>query len=261
MFYEYKDQSGNFQCVLYKKNGVLVTWNANDSSTYKMKLSYYDSLGNEVWKRKFLDDYRIGKVQTLKNGKIIIYGDRFNVNSNLSRYIFCLDSMGNFIWQKSFPYDKTLPFVDYLEQMIELPDGRLAFTGDIRMSQNSGRDILLLLLDKNGCITPGCGDSIYLTPPIANSDLLAAQEMDFRFAPNPANENIQIHFLNSLNQKSHHIRLNTIDGKTIKSYPLTPGIQDFIIDLSDQHLPKDTYILQYIRERHLVQSEKVVIIR
>jgi len=258
---DYGSDDDEFSMCLYNKKGVLVTWNANDSSTYKMKLSYYDSLGNEVWKRKFLDDYRIGKVQTLKNGKIIIYGDRFNVNSNLSRYIMCLDSLGNIIWNKNFLYDKSLPYVDLLTSMTELSDGRLAFVGDVRLPISNNFDILLLLLDKNGCITPGCGDTIYLTPPVANSDLLAAQEMAFRFAPNPANENIQIHFLNSLKQKSHQIRLNAMDGKTIKSYLLTPGIQDFNLDLSDQPLPKGTYILQYIREGHLVQSEKVVIIR
>lgn len=258
---DYGTYDDEFSMCLYNKKGVLVTWNANDSSTYKMKLSYYDSLGNEVWKRKFLDDYRIGKVQTLKNGNIIIYGDRFNVNSNLSRYIMCLDSIGNIIWNKNFLYNKTLPYVDLLTSMTELFDSRLAFVGDIRLPSSNNFDILLLLLDKNGCITPGCGDSIYLTPPVANTDLLAAQEMAFRFAPNPANENIQVHFLNSLNQKSHQIRLNAMDGKTIQSYPLTPGIQDYNIDLSDQSLPKGTYILQYIREGHLVQSEKVVIIR
>ena len=145
--------------------------------------------------------------------------------------------------------------------MLELPDSRLAFTGDVDIPNTKGSDILLLLLDKNGCITPGCGDSIYLYPPVANSDVLAAQEMAFRFSPNPANERIEVHFLQPLQQRSHEIILCTLDGQQILRHPLNPGQQDFTLDLCGGAISSGTYILQYLREGHLVQAEKVVIVK
>jgi len=242
----------------YKNKGVLTTWTANDSAIYNMKLTYFDSLGNEVWKRKFLQRYTIGKINVLKNKNIIIYGLDLR---ELWQYIFCVDSQGNTIWTKTFPYEKSLPYIDELTKMIELPDGRIAFAGDITLPITREHDILLLILDKDGCLTPGCGDTIFLLPPVANSDLLALREFAFSFSPNPAKDNIQIHFINPLNSFRHEIQLFDIKGQKIISQPLSSGSQDITVDLSNHTIPNGTYILQYLREGQLVQAEKVAIQR
>ncbi len=126
-----------------------------------------------VWEHIFhIDDpkslYRINDIITCKDGGILCCGTYRNVSENTieTGYVCKLDRFGNLLWERVF-YDQEellLPEsginkVIHFNSVVEAPDKSIVIGGRVIhkfLSLDSKSDVLLMVLDSNGCISNNC---------------------------------------------------------------------------------------------------------
>lgn len=126
-----------------------------------------------IWEHIFhIDDpkslYRINDIITSKDGGILCCGIYRNISENTieTGYVCKLDRDGNLLWERVF-YDQEelrLPEsginkVIHFNSIVEAPDKSIVIGGRVIhnfLSLDSRNDVLLIVLDSNGCISNGC---------------------------------------------------------------------------------------------------------
>ena len=128
-----------------------------------------------LWEHIFhLDDpkslYRINDIITCMDGDILCCGTYRNISENTieTGYVCKLDRDGIVLWERVF-YDQEelqLPEsginkVIHFNSVVEAPDKSIVIGGRVIhnfLSLDSKNDVLLLILDSNGCISNVCSD-------------------------------------------------------------------------------------------------------
>lgn len=168
---------------------------------------------------------------------------------------------GELIWKRYYqglhlPSD-TQPF----NAVAETSDGGIIACGymqDFGITPIPDPDVWLVKTDADGCITPGCQDSlIYVSvEEIPGTGETALKEVFFKAYPNPARGPIQVEFLNAIRYEEPALRLFNLQGQQVLHQRLQRGAQS--AELSTSGLPSGLYILQYSSAGRVLQQEQVV---
>lgn len=144
-----------------------------EENSHNHSLIAINQEGERVWEHIFhIDDpkslYRINDITKSKDGGLLCCGTYRNVSENTDEtgYVCKLDSNGNLLWERVFydqeelqipnlGYNKIIPF----NSIVEKTDNSIVIGGRVihkAFLADSKSDILLMILDPNGCITEGC---------------------------------------------------------------------------------------------------------
>ena len=253
--------------------GCVTAW--VDDSLDNMAISRYDIEGNKLWKTTFPDNpitfpdkyimwYQFSEMGICHDGNIMVSG--YVRSKDFWDEIFVMKlnvNSGQLLWRKIYKADKFNTYIEYPRSLVSTPDGRIAL-GTYRADEtdeNVNSQNWLLVMDRLGCIVPNCEDSLINVQKtgVANKDLSKIREIFFVVNPNPIVNNINCYFFNPIETQFASILLFNESGEKILERKISIDKQFLQIEVNQ--LPPGTYILQYIREGHLVQSEKVVIMQ
>ncbi len=151
--YTYGDVYENFsKDIIHTQDGgyliVGSTYANNDrkSDVYVLKL---DSNFKEVWSYAYGKnniEWGTGVVETLtRNFLICGYTNSFG-NGGYDAYVLCLDSLGHFLWEKSYGGANW----DFFNDIISLKDGNYMLAGETYSFSNGQSDIYYVKIDEAG---------------------------------------------------------------------------------------------------------------
>ncbi|KGE85117.1 T9SS type A sorting domain-containing protein [Phaeodactylibacter xiamenensis] len=225
-----------------------------------------DSDGEVIWEYKYLDWRSAGimNMTVTENGDIVMCGlaPEALIQGDASRaWLARVSGDGELLWKRYFQAlaipSNTLPFND----VAETSDGGLiacSYIHDTYANPIPDPDVWLVKTDADGCITPGCQDSILYVSveEIPDTGETALKEVFFKAYPNPARGPIQVEFLNAIRYEEPALRLFNLQGQQVLHQRLQRGAQS--AELSTSGLPGGLYILQYSSAGRVLQQEKVV---
>jgi hypothetical protein len=225
-----------------------------------------DSDGEVIWEYKYLDWRSAGimNMTVTENGDIVMCGlaPEALIQGDASRaWMARVSGDGELLWKRYFQAlaipSNTLPFND----VAETSDGGLiacSYIHDTYANPIPDPDVWLVKTDADGCITPGCQDSILYVSveEIPGTGETALKEVFFKAYPNPARGPIQVEFLNAIRYEEPALRLFNLQGQQVLHQRLQRGAQS--AELSTSGLPGGLYILQYSSAGRVLQQEKVV---
>ncbi len=225
-----------------------------------------DSDGEVIWEYKYLDWRSAGimNMTVTENGDIVMCGlaPEALIQGDASRaWMARVSGDGELLWKRYFQAlaipSNTLPFND----VAETSDGGLiacSYIHDTYANPIPDPDVWLVKTDADGCITPGCQDSILYVSveEIPGTGETALKEVFFKAYPNPARGPIQVEFLNAIRYEEPALRLFNLQGQQVLHQRLQRGVQS--AELSTSGLPSGLYILQYSSAGQVLQQEKVV---
>jgi len=272
--YDEVDRSHDYPALIasYPDGGFVTGW-AFDTIGQPMLfpnagplLRRYDSDGEILWEYKYA--YRRGSEITnmtiAENGDIIMCGMGGQVliqGDAETAWMARVSGDGELIWKRYYqglylPSD-TWPF----NAVAETSDGGIiacSYMQDFGITPIPDPDVWLVKTDADGCITPGCQDSILYVSveEIPGTGETALKEVFFKAYPNPARGPIQVEFLNAIRYEEPALRLFNLQGQQVLHQRLQRGAQS--AELSTNGLPGGLYILQYTSAGRVLQQEKVV---
>ncbi|KGE84961.1 T9SS type A sorting domain-containing protein [Phaeodactylibacter xiamenensis] len=225
-----------------------------------------DSDGEVIWEYKYLDWRSAGimNMTVTENGDIVMCGlaPEALIQGDASRaWMARVSGDGELLWKRYFQAlaipSNTLPFND----VAETSDGGLiacSYIHDTYANPIPDPDVWLVKTDADGCITPGCQDSILYVSveEIPGTGETTLREVFFKAYPNPARGPIQVEFLNAIRYEEPALRLFNLQGQQVLHQRLQRGAQS--AELSTSGLPSGLYILQYSSAGQVLQQEKVV---
>lgn len=225
-----------------------------------------DSDGEIIWEYKYLDWRSAGimNMTVTENGDIVMCGlaPEALIQGDASRaWMARVSGNGELLWKRYFQAlaipSNTLPFND----VAETSDGGLiacSYIHDTYANPIPDPDVWLVKTDADGCITPGCQDSILYVSveEIPGTGETALREVFFKAYPNPVRGPIQVEFLNAIHYEEPALRLFNLQGQQVLHQRLQRGAQS--AELSTSGLPSGLYILQYSSAGRVLQQEKVV---
>jgi len=273
--YDEVDRSHDYPALIasYPDGGFVTGW-AFDTIGQPMLfpnagplLRRYDSDGEILWEYKYL--YRRGpeprNITIANNGDIIMCGKSKRVGNSIEdsdrAWMARVSGDGELIWKRYYqglylPSD-TWPF----NAVAETSDGGIIACGymqDFEITPIPDPDVWLVKTDADGCITPGCQDSILYVSveEVPGTGETALKEVFFKAYPNPARGPIQVEFLNAIRYEEPALRLFNLQGQEVLHQRLQRGAQS--AELSTNGLPGGLYILQYSSAGRVLQQERVV---
>jgi len=253
--------------------GVAVAW-GKDSLNIPLQfkdinffLQRLDEDGQTEW--EFF--HRISKrwvygMTVTENGDIVLCGLTFildGLNGTDHAWLARFSPQGEMRWERSY-LSPTSPEQSWgFQDVTEAPDGGLAMCGFITdtVPNQPGAindNVWLAKVGPDGCLTPGCQDSIiYITSTReAAGGPAAIKEVFFRAFPNPASGPLQLHFYNPVRYRSARLRVFNMQGQQLWQAPLQRGTSE--LEVPAGQWPSGLYLLQYEAEGRVLQVEKVV---
>ncbi len=275
-FYDELTESQNKPALLaaHPQGGVVTGW-AFDTLRIPFVhpdegplLRRLDSDGEILWEYKYLDrrSAEITNLTITDNGDIVMCGSAPRIGNSQEdserAWLARVTADGEFLWKRYYegvplPFE-TLPFND----VAEASDGGLVACTYIRdtftMPPIPDPDVWLVKTDANGCITPGCQDSVVYVgveeAPGTGEPII--REVFFKAYPNPTQGPIQVAFFNAIRYEEPELRLFNLQGQQVLRQRLQRGAQS--AELSTSGLPGGLYILQYASAGRVLQQERVV---
>ena len=226
------------------------------------KLFSTDSLGNLKWTYTFTGAKRrtITQLITASNGDIIGSGFRI-LDDGMYGWLFRLTQEGQLLWKRAYRPDQPVPgnILSQLNDVVETPDGGIAAVGIMLDSFPGGGitpDVWLLKVDADGCLTPGCTDSIVTATVERRGGVLhSGRQVFFRLWPNPVSGEAQLAFYQPA-PPGTRLRVFNAQGLPVAQQEVPPGSDSANLDFSG--LPPGLYLVQYLRQGRVLQVEKVV---
>ncbi|MFN3178486.1 MAG: T9SS type A sorting domain-containing protein [Phaeodactylibacter xiamenensis] len=230
-------------------------------------LRYLDADGEIIWEYRYLD-YRSAEITNLtiaENGDIIMCGSAPSTSigpDDAERaWLARVTSEGELLWRRYYRGLNLPTHTKPFNAVVETSDGGIAACTDIQdfsITPIPDPDVWLVKTDADGCITPGCQDSILYVSveEIPDTGETALKEVFFKAYPNPARGPIQVEFLNAIRYEEPALRLFNLQGQQVLHQRLQRGAQS--AELSTSGLPSGLYILQYSSAGQVLQQEKVV---
>ena len=163
---------------------------------------------------------------------------------------------GQMIWQRFYQFYGDETYIDTHEflDVFQTNDGGYIACGRAddasTLVENSLRS-WVVKLDEYGCLVPGCQD------PVTTSSVVEDKEkIRFKASPNPVKTNLNIFVYPSNVFTKAEIHLTDFSGKWIASYPV--GINNLTLSIDVSNLAKGMYVLTYVENGKIIQSEQIV---
>jgi hypothetical protein len=223
-----------------------------------------DSLGNLEWEYVFPKrSPRLRRLITASNGDIIGCGIQTIEEGVTGDYgfIFRMTQEGELLWKRAYQPEQPVPIdiISELNDVVETPDGGIAAIGTMLDSFPGGGispDVWLLKVDADGCLTPGCTDSIVTATVERRGGVLhTRRQVFFRLWPNPVSGEAQVAFYQPAPQGAR-LRVFNAQGMPVAQQDVPPGSTAAQVDFSG--LPPGLYLVQYLRQGRVLQVERVV---
>jgi len=254
--------------------GVAVAWgkdSLNIPQQFK-EIHYFlqrlDEDGQTEWEvfRRIGSPRKVYGMTVTENGDIVLCGltiilDGFNGTPHawLARF----SPQGEMRWERSY-LSPTSPEQSWgFQDVTEAPDGGLAMCGFITDTVPGqpgaiNDNVWLAKVGPDGCLTPGCQDSIiYITSTReAAGGPAQIKEVFFRAFPNPASGPLQVEFYNPVRYRSARLRVFNMQGQQLWQAPLPKGTSE--LEVPAGQWASGLYLLQYEAEGRVLQVEKVV---
>ncbi|NBC10087.1 MAG: T9SS type A sorting domain-containing protein [Bacteroidetes bacterium] len=170
---------------------------------------------------------------------------------------------GEMRWERSYLSPGSPQPAWGFQDVTEAPDGGLAMCGFITdtVPGSPGAindNVWLAKVGPDGCLTPGCQDSIiYITSTReAAGGPAQIKEVFFRAFPNPASGPLQVQFYNPVRYRSARLRVFNMQGQQLWQAPLQKGTQE--LEIPAGQWASGLYLLQYEVGGRVLQVEKVV---
>ncbi len=221
-----------------------------------------DETGNIVWEYYFFKQFirQMTDLAVSPSGDIFVCGAIYTDYAWLAK----LNAAGELLWERQF----RLPEYEYwglrFNEMVATPDGGVAMVGarpvpfdTIQGVPIPKYNMWLVKTDADGCLQPGCQDSIvYLTATQEPGGPAVARAVFFRVSPNPTTGPVQIEFFQPISAAASRLRLFDLRGKELAQRSLSRGATESAIDLSTH--PPGVYVLTLELGGRVVQTEQVV---
>ena len=203
--YRYNDNSD----VLIDKWPVTISKISSDSK-YKIWEYTFESRGHDL--NNFL--FKAKNNDIIGGGEHYIIHDEENIWNQINLgWIYRISNEGKLIWEKKIVDVNHNPYESYFNSGLELENGDLVFGGaiDTLFDPNNPKPIQncwLVRVDSNGCISPGCLDTIFITS-INYKDPLKKDKVIIY--PNPGIDHITIQIPTAKQPES--IKIVDVQGK------------------------------------------------
>ncbi|MCB0690023.1 MAG: hypothetical protein KDC16_00165 [Saprospiraceae bacterium] len=152
-----------------------------------------------------------------------------------SAFIFRLASDGTLLWKRRYTRplneednDKNRPYSAFYD-VKELPDGSIVAGGDIYDDfwNGSEEELLIVKMDSDGCILPGCGENVPLHPYEGSPVIDDVEPKPYKIYPIPATDHVTISGIDNLSK----VLINDIAGRRIKDIDIH-SVEEYRIDIS-----------------------------
>lgn len=240
---------------IYDLNGV------SDYFKYKWYATKLDKDKNIIWRTlfpSFADNtvegtrfWNILKLQDKKN--YLSMGMLADSLTGIYAWIVKFSDDGQIIWNRNYKMESDTNGYQYeIRDMAEDAEGNLIAVGEridlVRQGFNTQQG-LLMKLDKYGCLTPGCH--------LVSTKDEPKEIITIKIYPNPATDFITFYFDENIKLKVNQYCIRNMSGQIIKEIrPLTPDI-NYVIHTQD--FPAGMYIIQFLKDGNIVNSEKFII--
>jgi hypothetical protein len=220
----------------------------------QIEISKLTNKGSILWQHKFpftsnfdsiqVDGERVWQLIKTKNGDYVGVGEAvyYHYNKNWSTlfvyevgYAFRVDNNGNVLWERYFA---DVPKQKYGYQafynVAEGDDGSIYLSGIIndsipnKPSTKSNWNIWLVKLGPDGCIYPGCNDTLVQ---VSTSKILKRHPYLLTVYPNPGSDRVTIGW-NDVPSPPKTLDIRTMTGQLIRSDPIDGNGGNATIDVS-----------------------------
>lgn len=206
----------------------------------KIYLLKTDSLGNEIWSKKFgdenIDNWAYSVEQTADSGYIIA-GKVPDINYNNQMFILKTSSTGDSLWGKSFGTGASGASVE------ELNGGGFVLAGSTAGPSYGGMDFYLVRTDNDGNIIPTSSNNI-LSDGINNS---------LSVYPNPFKTSTTILLPSEI--KNSNLTIYNIFGQKVK----TINVSGCKINIDRDDLPGGIYFIRFTKGNKTISIDKLII--
>ena len=179
------------------------------------------------------------------------YEDDNKYNQIELGWIYRLTNEGQLKWQRKIVDVGYNPEASNLFSGVEQENGDLIFGGEILtpydpIDPKPTQNCWLLRVDSNGCINPGCLDTIFIT---STKPIYSADDLELLIYPNPAHDNITIQIPGY--KEPERIYIIDINGIIVKSI-------DFNVHLNVSDLNTGIYSILFYWKDGKVRSSRFV---
>jgi hypothetical protein len=278
----------------YRINDHLLLVNAQNlpnNGLFSNVVSFVNMINSNsltLWSKEYIDTMPIAiwDLEVTELNDILICGLDYNVPSEITDYtqtektktgfVTKLDSMGNEQWYRQYVFTDALGMEsDQLHDLTTDSQGNIYAVGYALVDHPDGSDgmdysIALLKLGPDGCIEPGCTDTVlYLngeTTYTIGSDTITAIQQQFihqsyfTISPNPISQGGQavMRLYNELNSDAE-LRIYDASASILKSYKLPQGAKEMSLD-GIQGLGAGIYFAALVRANGvIVETRKIVL--
>jgi hypothetical protein len=262
-------QFGSTQCqriIRPLPNGNFVLSNCTDTIPDSGDPDLVSGLspdGEVLWNTVFyswvLKD--ILNLRTTANGDIIGcgYDANFPGTGAHSAWIFRMTAEGELLWERRFIRPPFQDALSWFDDLAETPEGNIAVLGTTLDTFPDGfihGDAWLLILDENGCLTPGCTEVDLV---VSVEDLIPLTGRPGRLVvyPNPAGEVLTIVLPQVIQGKNSRLRLFSTSGQAVREEWVAPGRRS--VEWRTAGLPPGMYVVALEVEGAVYAREKVVV--
>jgi hypothetical protein len=237
--------------------GCAVMWQ-KDTNTVDPQVAWnftalngMDSEGNRTWTHEWNKwGYKImyNIKQTLNSDIIGVAYYQLASSPRGKSLLTRLTSTGDKVWERIYSDSIQRPWSPQLEllDICEMADGRIAATGIVFDTNYLGYlnpNIGLLVVDKDGCLEPGCGEGIqYISS--ASEPLFRLPDLPIMgVTPNPSNGPIRVTLPENMPKSKNNFELRCFNsnGQLIQRFEWTPDIS--VLDLPSFAVPNGLYRL------------------
>ena len=214
-------------------------------------LQKIDTAGNEIWIKEYnvVGGQGLWGVVGLEDGTIVSCGVTDDGNGgSQAGWLIKTDENGDTLWTRT--YDSS-NLVDFLRNMIVLPNGDIVMVGHGRPPGQTNADGWILRVDSTGCLQEGCFS--------VGVEELEEESGYFKTYPNPFNQQITVAYdLKADCSTGCFIRITDIQGRTVLEEPIigSDGPNTIIFDLGKYQT--GMYVCSLYNEERLLQATRLI---
>lgn len=222
-----------------------------------------DSVGNIQWTTHFptMNGKDISNIRVADNGDIIGCGIDYGFPDPLrySGWVFRMDGQGNLLWDRRYALDGLDNRYHFLTDLQETPSGHIACVGVVQtapIAEGPNTNTWLLVLDEDGCLTPGCDGQNQV---ITSTDLVPRQaaSTELHLYPNPARHQLWVAVPLDMPSGQARLRLLSMSGQLVREVEAQKG--STLIEMDTAGVPAGLYLTVLEVDGRAVGRGKVAI--
>lgn len=233
----------------------------------------YDLDGTQLWQHVFTHwgILEIGQIIPAANGDIIGVGEMVRLEwqgdeefDAFPAWMFRFNSDGELLWERFFLPELFIEEEYHFLDAVELDDGRIAATGMTIDTLEDGYitfDAWLVMVDENGCLSPGCEQEIVIT----STQDMAMQEQTkqqlFSISPNPVKltDPVLVQWLDQEGvSDKDELLLYSAQARPLARYKLTQAIDQPLY--LDKQLSAGHYYMLLLKDGRIQQVETLIVV-